>query len=676
MTPSASADLELMRASLLLESDPAAAARSANEILAGSPGHPAARLLLATARRKLGDPAAAAALLESLASARNDSPVRQLELGRAYAAAGRNAEAVTAFRRAVALDEGLADAWRELAEQLFVAGDTVEGDRAYARYYQLSPEPPELSDAIVALAGNRPKVADTLLRQRLQHVPHDVVALRLLAKTAAQLGDDVEAERRLNETLALAPGYAAARYDLARLLNGYQRIEEMLPHVERLLVCDPGNIDCLNLKAEGLRYIGRGDEALALMEQVTANHPDEEQSWIVYGTLLRELGEQARAIETFRRALAVRPGSSFAYSSLANLKTFRFDSADLEAMQRRLELPSVRGAERIRLEFALGKGLEDTGEFADSFEHYAQGNRLQRATFFYDPRIITAEVQRWRTFYSERFFAERSGWGSARADPIFIVGLPRSGSTLLEQMLASHSQIEGTRELLDLPTLAFGLLSGVTSPTESSFPERVGALRSADIENLAMRYLGQVQAKRQLAKPRFIDKMLGNWCYLGLIHLLFPRAAIIDARRHPLGCCFSCYKQIFVRGQKFTYDLSELGQFYRDYVLLMEHFDATLPGRVHRVYYEQLVADPEGELRRLLDYCGLPFEEQCLRFYENRRIVHTISSEQVRRPIYADSVDQWRHYEPWLGSLKEALGDLVERYPAPRPAMEPPAGTR
>jgi len=676
LTPSASADLELMRASLLLESDPAAAARSANEILAGSPGHPAARLLLATARRKLGDPAAAAALLESLASARDDSPVRQLELGRAYAAAGRNAEAVTAFRRAVALDEGLADAWRELAEQLFVAGDTVEGDRAYARYYQLSPEPPELSDAIVALAGNRPKVADTLLRQRLQHVPHDVVALRLLAKTAAQLGDDVEAERRLNETLALAPGYAAARYDLARLLNGYQRIEEMLPHVERLLVCDPGNIDCLNLKAEGLRYIGRGDEALALMEQVTANHPDEEQSWIVYGTLLRELGEQARAIETFRRALAVRPGSSFAYSSLANLKTFRFDSADLEAMQRRLELPSVRGAERIRLEFALGKGLEDTGEFADSFEHYAQGNRLQRATFFYDPRIITAEVQRWRTFYSERFFAERSGWGSARADPIFIVGLPRSGSTLLEQMLASHSQIEGTRELLDLPTLAFGLLSGVTSPTESSFPERVGALRSADIENLAMRYLGQVQAKRQLAKPRFIDKMLGNWCYLGLIHLLFPRAAIIDARRHPLGCCFSCYKQIFVRGQKFTYDLSELGQFYRDYVLLMEHFDATLPGRVHRVYYEQLVADPEGELRRLLDYCGLPFEEQCLRFYENRRIVHTISSEQVRRPIYADSVDQWRHYEPWLGSLKEALGDLVERYPAPRPAMEPPAGTR
>jgi len=676
LTPSASADLELMRASLLLESDPAAAARSANKILAGSPGHPAARLLLATACRKLGDPAAAAALLESLASARDDSPVRQLELGRAYAAAGRNAEALTAFRRAVALDEGLADAWRELAEQLFVAGDTVEGDRAYARYYRLSPEPPELSDAIVALAGNRPTVADTLLRQRLQQAPRDVVALRLLANTATQLGDDVEAERRLNEALALAPGYAAARYDLARLLKGYQRIEEMLPHVERLLACDPGNIDCLNLKAEGLRYIGRGDEALALMEQVTADHPDEEQSWIVYGTLLRELGEQARAIETFRRALAVRPGSSFAYSSLANLKTFRFDSADLEAMQRQLELPSVRGAERIRLEFALGKGLEDAGEFGDSFEHYAQGNRLQRATFFYDPRIITAEVQRWRTFYSERFFAERSGWGSARADPIFIVGLPRSGSTLLEQMLASHSQIEGTRELLDLPTLAFGLLSGVTSPTESSFLERVGALRSEEIQTLALRYFGQVQAKRPLGKPRFIDKMLGNWCYLGLIHLLFPRAAIVDARRHPLGCCFSCYKQIFVRGQKFTYDLSELGQFYRDYVLLMEHFDATLPGRVHRVYYEQLVADPEGELRRLLDYCGLPFEEQCLRFYENRRIVHTISSEQVRRPIYADSVDQWRHYQPWLGSLKEALGELVERYPAPRPAMEPLAGTR
>ncbi len=655
-----------MRASLLLDADPSAAAQRASEILASFPGHTAAGLLLATARRKLGDAASAATVLESLASAQPGSSVIQLELGRAYAAAGRNAAALIAFRRAVTLDEGFADAWRELAAQLHAAGDTLGGDRAYARYRQLSPEPPELSDAIVALSANRVQAAEALLRQRLRQAPRDVVALRMLADAARRREDDAEAERRLNECLALAPGFAGARYDLARLLNEQQRIEEMLPHIERLLACDPGNIDCLNLKSQGLRLIGRRDESLALMEQLLAAHPDEEQSLVLCGGLLRELGQQERAIEMFRRALAVRPGSPAAYSSLANLKTYRFDRADLAAMQQQLALPGVRGGDRVYLEFALGKGLEDAGEFASSFEHYARGNQLQRATFYYDAQLMTAEIERSRRFYSERFFAERSGWGSERADPIFIIGMPRSGSTLLEQMLASHTQVEGTRELFDLPHLVFELVSGVTKPNDTTLIERIAALPRAEVASFAERYLGRVQRYRPQGRARFIDKLPGNWCYLGLIHLLFPRAAIIDARRHPLGCGFSCYKQHFARGQKYTYDLSELGQFYRDYVALMEHFDATLPARVHRVYYEQLVADPERELRRLLDYCRLPFEEQCLRFYENRRAVTTISSEQVRRPIYAEGVDHWRHYEPWLGPLQEVVRELVARYPAPQ----------
>jgi len=240
-------------------------------------------------------------------------------------------------------------------------------------------------------------------------------------------------------------------------------------------------------------------------------------------------------------------------------------------------------------------------------------------------------------------------------------------------MLASHSQVEGTRELLDLPRLAFELVSGVAEPTDRTLLERLGALQRDEVAALARRYLGRVQRHRPLGNARFIDKLPGNWIYVGLIHLLFPRAAIIDARRHPLGCGFSCYKQLFARGQKYTYDLSELGQFYRDYVKLMEHFDATLPGRVHCVQYEQLVADPQRELQRLLDYCGLPFEEQCLRFYENRRAVTTISSEQVRRPLYGESVDHWRHYEPWLGPLKEVVGELVARYPA---REAPPTASR
>lgn len=654
-----------MRASLLLESDPSAAAKRASDILAGFPAHPAAGLLLATARRRLGDPAAAATLLESLSSAQRDSPVVQLELGRCYAAAGRNAEAASAFRRAVTLNAGLADAWRELAAQLHATGETLEGDQAYERYCRLSHEPPELRDAIIALAGDRVQTAERLLRQRLRQAPRDVVALRMLADAAKRREDHAEAERRLSECLELAPGYAAARYDLARLLNDEQRIEEMLPHIERLLASDPGNVDCLNLKAQGLRLIGRRDEAIALMEQLLTDHPDEEQSLLLCGGLFRELGQQERAIELFHRTLSVHPGSGAAYNSLANLKTYRFGAADLAAMERQLALRDVRAEDRVYLEFALGKGLEDAGEFARSFEHYTRGNRWKRTTLYYDPQIMTAEVAHSRSFYTGRFFGERSGWGSERPDPIFIIGMPRSGSTLLEQMLASHSQVEGTRELFDLPHLVYELVSDVADPTEKTVNERVGALPRAEVEVLARRYLERVQRHRPQGKARFIDKLPGNWCYLGLIHLLFPRAAIIDARRHPLGCGFSCYKQLFSRGQKFTYDLGELGQFYRDYAALMEHFDATLAGRVHRVYYEQLVADPEGELRRLLDYCGLPFEEQCLRFYENPRAVTTISSEQVRRPIYGEGVDHWRRYESWLGPLQEVVGELVARYPTP-----------
>lgn len=656
-----------MRASLLLDSDPGAAAQRATEILAASPDHVEASLLLASACRKLGDPAAAISVLESLASALPDSPLIQLELGRAYAASGRGAEALTALRRAVALDAGMEDGWRELAAQLFAAGEILEGDAAYARHEGLARAPPELADARVALADNRLEAAGAVVRRRLQQVPHDVVALRMLADIALRRDDEAEAERRLTECLEHAPGYAGARYDLAVLLNAQQRNSEVLPLVERLLAADPRNINYLSLKAQALRLLGSSHEAVALMEQAVADHPGEDRAWLLYGHLLREVGQQARAIEMYRRALVVRPGSGRAYSSLADLKTFRFSDADRAAMQEQLARSAPRGADRTHLEFALGTALEDEGQFAASFEHYSRGNALQRATIGHDADAATAQVLRAKAVYTASFFADRSGWGSGRADPIFIVGMPRSGSTLLEQMLASHPQVEGTRELTDIPTLALELTVRPNVNERTGIPEAVAALDRQQIDALAARYLSRTQLYRPLGKPRFVDKMLGNFSHIGLIHLMFPRAAIIDARRHPLGCGFSCYKQLFARSVNFSYDLEELGRYYRDYVRLMEHFDAALPGRVYRVHYERVVEDPEGELRKLLDYCGLPFEQQCLQFYENPRVVQTISSEQVRRPIYADSVDQWRHYEPWLTPLKAALGDLVERYPQ-RPA--------
>jgi tetratricopeptide (TPR) repeat protein len=662
LTFDASADLMLMRASMLLDSDPASAARHASDIVAKSPGHEEANLLLAAACRRLGDAATATSVLETLCKAHPDSPVMQFELGRSYAVGGRSTDALAAFQRAVTLDAAFADGWRELAAQHFLAGNTLEGDTAYLTYSRLARDPPELTDVGVAAAENRLDAADAMLRRHLKQAPRDEVALRMLADLATQRGDHVAAEKSLAECLEYAPGFAAARYDLARLLYLQQRIDEALPLIERLLAAQPRNPKYIALKALAIRLVGGGSEALSLMERVVAEHPEDAQGWLVYGNLLREMGEQARSIEAYRQSIVAQPGFGEGYWALANLKTFRFTDEDIASMQVELARAPAFGSGRKHLEFALGKALEDAARFEESFEHYARGNEQQRYTLDYDPAVSTAYTQSSKALFTAPFFADRSGWGSERPDPIFIVGLPRCGSTLLEQILASHSQVEGTRELPNVPALVteIYLRSG---PGEAEFPASIASLSCADVQHIAERYHVQTQTHRPLRLPRFVDKMLGNFSHLGLIHLMFPRAAIIDMRRHPLACSFSCYKQLFARGMNFSYDLGELGRYYRDYVDLMAHMDAVLPGRVHRIHYEQLVADPEGEVRRLLDYCRLPFEPECLRFYDNRRVVQTVSSEQVRRPIYADAVDQWRNYEPWLGALKDALGALADQYP-------------
>jgi predicted Zn-dependent protease len=660
---SASPDLALMRASLLLESDPAAAARQASDILASWPGHDEANLLLANAYRRLGDASAACRLLESLAQVRSDSAVMQLELGRAYAAGGRGSDALTALQRAVDLDGGLADGWREIAALRFHAGDTRGGDAAYLRFSKLEQDPAELKDVNVALGAGRLQAAESLLRQHLRRAPADVAALRLSADVAARRGDRAEAERCLALCLRLAPGDAKARHELARLLYRQERIAEMLPMVERLLATEPRNTSYLSLKAQGMRLVGRASEAIALMQTVVADFPDDARAWLVFGNLMREVGEQSRSIEAFRRALAVRPGFGEAYWALANLKTFRFAESDVKSMQEQLEQGSASESSRIHLEFSLGKALEDAEHFAASFEHYARGATLQRATIAYDADATSDYVQRANAMYASHFFADRSAWGSERRDPIFIVGLPRSGSTLLEQILASHTQVEGTRELPDVPAMVEELAARANPGGEPRYPEPIAALSRSEIEAMAARYLAETEVRRPLRLPRFVDKMLGNFSHIGLIHLMFPHATIIDARRHPMGCGFSCYKQLFAQGMNYSYDLGELGRYYQDYANLMAHMDAVLPGRVYRVHYEQLVADPEREVRRLLERCGLPFEPECLRFYQNPRAVQTISSEQVRRPIYSDAVDHWRHYEPWLGALRDAVADLCERYP-------------
>jgi tetratricopeptide (TPR) repeat protein len=651
-----------MRAAGLLESDPAAAARRAGDILSGSPGHEEAKLLLAAACRRLGDSATAIGVLESLSNAHGASSVLKLELGRAYAAAGRGAEARGALQRALQLDATLADAWQELAAQWFLVGDTLQGDIAYLKYLELKPDPPHLKDAKVAVGAGRLDAAAGLVRRHLLGAPRDVDALMLMGDIAARRLNLREAERCLTACLELAPGHAVARHDLAALLYDQERLVEALPHIERLLAAQPRNTDYRTLKARALRLIGRTAEALAIMEAIIADHPDDAQVWLVCGNLLRDVGDQVRTIEAYRRSIGAQRESGEAYWALANLKTFRFTDEDVEAMKQQLA-QSRSLPDQTHLSFALGKALEDAGRFDESMEHYARGNALQRSTFDFDGAAMTAFVRRARALYTPEFFAQRAGWGSDRPDPIFIIGLPRSGSTLLEQILATHSQIEGTRELPDVPDMVLELTSRTLSGNDSEYPALIASLDRTEIDTLAARYLAQTQGRRPLGLPYFIDKMLANFSHIGLLHLMFPRAVFIDARRHPVGNGFSCYKQLFARGIKYSYNLVEFGRYYRDYADLMAHMDEVLPGRVHRVHYERLVADPATEVRRLLQHCRLPFEEACLRFHDNPRVVQTVSSEQVRLPIYAGAVDQWRHYEAWLKPLKDTVGDLVERYP-------------
>jgi predicted Zn-dependent protease len=657
----AAVDFKLMRVAALLDSDPSAAARQAADILKEHPGHRAAMLLLGTAARSAGDGRRAAEVFAALAAAQPDSALMQLELGCTLAAEGEQAQAQTALSRAVELEPNLAEAWRELAALHAARGDDAACDAAYAHFTRLAPLDAHLGEAAAALTGRRFRVAETLLRQRLSQAPGDIAALRMAGEIAAEREDYVEAERLLGECLRLAPGYGEARFDLARLLYTQQKANPILPLLERLLRLEPDNLRYRSLQASAYGLLGLNDRALEILSGLLHEHPDDELLWLARGHASRAAGRLADAIDSYRKSIELRPGFGQAWFSLANLKTVRFSPADIEAMQSQVARADLGDAERLQFEFALGKALEDAGEYAGSFAHYARGNALRRAEIPYDGGGNTRLVQRSLALYRREFFAQRAGSGCPAPDPIFVLGLPRSGSTLLEQILASHSQVEGTRELPDIPGFALELGAREAPGQPAAYPQSVERLGLNALAALGERYLAQTRANRLLGRPHFIDKMPSNFFHIGLIHLILPNARIIDARRSPIACCFANFKQHFQQGVWFTYSLEDIGHFYRDYVHLMAHFDAVLPGRIHRVCYEDLVADLEGEVRRLLDYCGLPFEEQCLRFHETRRVVQTASSEQVRRPLYADSVEQWRNYEPWLGELKRALGDVLEQ---------------
>jgi tetratricopeptide (TPR) repeat protein len=505
----------------------------------------------------------------------------------------------------------------------------------------------------MALNENRLDIAERLLKPHLKEDPFDAAAIRMLAELAARIGRIRDAENLLRRAVELAPGWTAAKANLALVLGRMGRPAEAMELLDEIFAEEPEELGHWNLKAATLGRLGEFEEGIKIYEDVLARVPNHARVWVSYGHMLKTIGRLADGIEAYRKAITIRPTLGEAWWSLANLKTVRFDEADLEAMKAALGAPGLGDDDRFHLDFALGKGLHDAGRTGEAFAHYSQANALRLKTQPYSPERVTRAVDRCIEGFTAEAFAERQG-GCEAADPIFVVSLPRSGSTLIEQILSSHSLVEGTTELQDIPTLARRL---------GSYPKDILSLDEPARRKLGEEYLKRASVQRRTDKPFFIDKLPNNWLYVPFIQLILPNAKIVDARRHPMSCCFSNFRQHFAHGQDFTYDLESLGRYYSDYVRLMAHVDAVLPGRVHRVIYERMVNDTEDEIRAMLEYCGLEFEPQVLEFYKTERPVRTPSSEQVRRPIYRDATEEWRPYEPFLAPLKHALGAVLESYP-------------
>lgn len=648
----------------LLATSPAMAEEQAQAILQVVPGHADTQFFLGVAQRLQGKGLIAKNTFKALLVQHPQYDHALFELGLVYAELGDPQAAITVLQQATKLNPKHAAAWRTLGDQLTLTGDIAAADEAYGWHIKSSVNDPQLMDAAVALCDNKLAVAERLLKDFLKVHPTDVGAIRMLAELATRLGRYEDAENLLSRCLDLMPSFNAARHNYAIVLYRQNKAEDTIDQLGRLLETDPRNVTYRNLQAATLVRVGDYDQAIDTYEAILKEYPQHALGWMSYGHCLKTVGRQAESIAAYRESIKLKPNLGEAYWSLANLKTFRFTNDDIKQIRAQLESKELGNEDDFHLHFTLGKALEDAKQYEDSFKHYSMGNEKRRQELEYNADDTSAHVQSSKKLFSKTFLSNRAGQGSQSADPIFIVGLPRSGSTLIEQILSSHSQVEGTMELPDIIAMSRRIGGRKKRGEEHNYPEVLADLTPEQLQELGDEFISRTRIQRREGRAFFIDKMPNNFLHTGFIHLILPNAKIIDARRHPLGCCFSGYKQHFARGQNFSYSLSDIGRYYHDYVALMAHFDAVLPGRVHRVIYERMVADTETEIRKLLAHCGLPFEEQCLRYYETNRAVRTASSEQVRKPIFTDGVDQWQNYAPWLDPLVAELDAVLEAYPA------------
>jgi len=652
------------RTAQLVDTDPLLAIEQTQEILKAIPNHPPALFYLAMAKRRSGDPEGALEVLAPLLNAQHKWAAAWYEQGVALGDAGRGDEAIEALLKAVEFQPEHPEAWRVLADHLMATGDTEGGDAAYARHVRCSTRDPVLQEAAAAMVTKDVATAERILKKHLQRKPTDVPAIRMLAEVAVRCDRDDDAEKLLLRCLELAPSFAGALYNYAMLLHRKNDSPAALVAIEKCLQASPEKPNYRNLCAVILSRVGEYERSSEMYGRLLREYPDNPKVWLSYGHVLKTEGRLDECIETYRKSIVRDPAFGDAYWSLANLKTFRFTEADFAAMNEQLADPDLSDQNRWHFHFALGKAYEDAKDYARSFEHYDRGNALYRAANPYNKKYNTTRSEGLIRNYSVEFFEKHKGAGCDAPDPIFIVGMPRSGSTLLEQILSCHSEVEGTMELPDMVRMAQELRAEAKDNGIGLHGEILATRSEAELRELGEQFLERTRIHRKTDRPFYIDKMPNNFLHVGMIHLLLPNAKIIDSRRHPMGCCFSNFKQFYARGQIFSYGLSDMGHFYRDYVDLMAHFDAVLPGRIHRVFYEDTVADTEKVVRDLLEYCGLEFEPECLRFFESQRPVRTASSEQVRQPIYREGVEQWQHYEEWLDPLKVALGDVLDAYPA------------
>ncbi len=645
--------------------DFASAEADIRTLLETTPDDPECLYLLAVAQRYQQQHDPARITLERLKRLSPEHPRAYQEQGHLDRAIGRPDAALEAYRHACRLNPALEASYRGQIDILRTSGHETAARQVEERLGWLLRLPRPLVAVTELLAQGKLARAEEICRAFMQKNPRHVEGMRLLADIGLRLGVLEDAEFLLESAVAFAPENTAARVDHIKVLGKRQKFAEAKRAAEALLARSPENLQFRSIHAVECMQLGEYDTAIELLEQVLTELPGDPVTLTTRGHALKTCGRADEAIASYRAALDSQPRHGEAYYALANLKTYSFTEDELAHMRAEENNADLGHMDRVYLAFALGKAFEDRADYAAAFRHYSEGNALKKAQSRYHAAQMHEEFEAQRAICKRALFERHAGSGHPAPDPIFIVGLPRAGSTLLEQILASHSQVEGTRELPNVLSLAQRLRRRPTGATGSigGYPAVLAELDAAELAAFGEAYIEDTRIHRH-GTPLFIDKMPNNFRHIGLIRLMLPNAKIIDARRHPLACCVSGFRQLFAEGQEFSYSLEDIGRYYRDYVELMDHWHEVLPGHVLEVMNEDVIEDLEGEVRRILDFCGLPFEEACVRYHETERNIRTPSAQQVRQPIFREGMEQWRHYEPFLGPLRDALGpSILERYP-------------